>query len=109
MRLGWQGCVLGLFLLACTSVSPPPVRHYCVASEQDGLANCLSAHGEEIARQVIHNELVVLRDYTSQRYQLARHTAAPCLVDEETQTLAQVQNLIKARVYATRYPSPESA
>jgi hypothetical protein len=108
MRLGWLGCLLGLFLLACTSVSPPPVRHYCVSSEQDGIANYLSTHDDEVARRVIHNELVVLRDYAGQRYQLARHTADSCSVGEETESLAEIQNLIRARVYAASYPPPDS-
>ncbi|MCX7357962.1 MAG: hypothetical protein NT015_07465 [Alphaproteobacteria bacterium] len=108
-QLSWFGCVLALGLLSCSGISTTPQeRHYCVSSVQDGLANYLISHDNEMASQVVRNELVVLRDYTSQRYQLARHTAEPCLADEQTNSFDEIQTVLRDRVYAATYPPDDS-
>lgn len=98
-------CVLGLLLLTSScGAAPSSSLHYCVSPLTDSVDEYLASNSEDVAAGIIQNELVVLRDYDSQRYQLARKSAQACAVGYEVRSFDDLQQTLTSNVVSASYP-----
>jgi hypothetical protein len=95
---------------ACTATEGAPsstsVTEFCLSQEQDGMDALLLRDARAVAQQVVHQQAFYLRDFSSNRFRVARR-APSCVVGETALTGAEIQQLINVAVAGWQGPTGE--
>jgi hypothetical protein len=107
-ELGLLGLGLAFLTLAgCAGAKSEAPSNYCLGEPRDGFDDYAANHADNIAEEVLNQTLVILRDYDSQRFQLAT-ASETCALSGLPRSPAELGSVMGDAAQNASYPPPGS-